>query len=260
MVIIDGEPRESLPVDDLALAAGYAVFETMRTYGRQAFRVDEHLDRLEDSARFCRVLIPDRSALRAEIGRAIDAIPTESRVNVTLTGSGRRIVRSRVLDTTWVGREMRVVTRAWTPPPWLPGWVKHTSRLPWWLAAGEADEALWVAPEGVWTECTQSNVFVVRDGVLWTPPDDGRILRGVTRTAMIAAAGHVGIEVRAAPVHVGPTDEFWLASTLKELAPVVEIDGIRASGGGPVGEAVRAEFRRAAADWRAEANSRGSSA
>lgn len=245
MVLIDGEERDAIPVDDPGFAAGYAVFETMRTYGGQPYGLDEHLERLRRSAEHCRITMPEISVLHAEIGEVIAAIPGEARINVTLTGGGRRVVKARALDLTWVGRQMKVVSKHWTADPWLPGWVKHTSRLATWMACDRADEALWIAPEGVWTECTQSNLFVVRGGALWTPPDDGRILRGVTRGGMILAARSIGIDVRELPVTVGPCDEMWLASTLKELAPVVELDGEPAAGAGPVGEALRAAFRLA---------------
>lgn len=146
------------------------------------------------------------------------------------------------------GAPVRVVTRPWSPSPWLPGRVKHTSRMPWVLAARQAgvDEVIWIAPDGLWTEANRSNLFVVRGGVFLTPPDDGRILQGVTRDALLAAARAVGVDAREEPVPAGPCDELYLASTLKELAPVVEIDGYPGPGAGPIGAAVLAEFRRRA--------------
>jgi branched-subunit amino acid aminotransferase/4-amino-4-deoxychorismate lyase len=99
----------------------------------------------------------------------------------------------------------------------------------------------------VWTEANRSNLFVVRDGVFCTPPDDGRILQGVTRTMMLEAARSAGVPVHDRdPVAVGPVEEMYLAATLKELAPVVELDGAPGAGPGPVGARVLAAFREAA--------------
>ena len=73
------------------------------------------------------------------------AIPTESKLNVLLTAGGRRVVKAQDLDLSRSGAPVRVATRPWAPSPWLPGRVKHTSRLAWVLAARQAAEAVTVA-------------------------------------------------------------------------------------------------------------------
>ena len=241
-VLVDGRrvERATLPIDDLGLGV-WGVFEALRTYRREPFRIDAHLGRLHESARFCGV--PWHNQLGAEIREVV--LHGETRITLLLTGDGHRVVKGVPLDLSRVGAPVRVATRAWTPSPWLPGRVKHTNRLGWNLAVRDAgtDEVLFVSPEGTWTEANRSNVFVVKDGALLTPLDDGRILQGVTRDAMIEAAHRAGVEVREAPVPVGVYDEMYLCSTLKELAPVVELDGVPGPGGGVVGRRVMEAFR-----------------
>lgn len=243
--LLDGLPcPATFPADDPVLWTGMGVFETLRTYGRAPFRVALHLDRLAASAAWMGVPLPDRDALAADLIAAAAAIPGESKLNILLTGGGHRLVRASPLDPARVGAPLRVATRPWSPPPWLPGRVKHTSRAAWELAARDAgvDEVLWVTPDGDWTEANRSNVFVVRDGVVLTPPDDGRILQGVTRDGLIEAGRAAGITVHETRVAAGPCDELYLCSTLKELAPVVELDGQPAAGAGPVGARLHAAF------------------
>jgi branched-subunit amino acid aminotransferase/4-amino-4-deoxychorismate lyase len=250
--LLDGaecpDGRGLLPLDDGALFSGMAVFETLRTYARKPFRLDVHLQRLHASAAFCGIRCD--GPLAEELTLAASRIAGESHLNLLLTEGGHRVVRARLLDRSRAGAPVRVATRPWSPPPWLPGRVKHTSRAAWILAARSAgvDEVLWVAPDpssptGVWTEANRSNVFAVRGGVLLTPPDDGRILQGVTRDAMIEAAHTAGVEVREEPLPPGPCEELYLCSTLKELAPVVELDGAPGPGAGPVGARVSKAFR-----------------
>lgn len=248
MVLVDGADA-AVPTDDPAFTLGFAVFETLRTYAGRPFGLEAHLARLRHSADFCHIPY-DEPAVRRDLTTVMASAPSEAKLNVYLTGGGRRVVRAEPLDLSRVGAPVRVVTRPWCPPTWLPGTVKHTSRLAWALAARGVDEVLW-EDQGGWTEANRSNVFVVRDGILHTPADDGRILRGVTRAALLDAARAVGLHVHEGHVPTGPCDELYLASTLKELAPVVEIDGVPGPGAGPIGAALLETFRANIGAWTA---------
>ena len=99
------------------------------------------------------------------------------------------------------------------------------------------DEALVLTPDGHASEASAANIFVVRDGVLLTPPVNDDILEGVTRKAMfeLAAANGFPVEVRSidrSEIYVA--DEMFLCGTGVQLSPVVELDH-RKVGNGEVG-------------------------
>jgi branched-chain amino acid aminotransferase len=248
VVIVDGvvspEGRVSLDADDSGLLVGQGVFETLRTYHGVPFAVSAHLERLAASAAALGVPMPSTDRLTAELHQAAGARAGESVVRVTLTGGGCRIVRAGPLPP--IADGYACATRRWQPSPWLPGTIKHISRANSFVAVAgsEADEVLWVDGDDCLLEGTRSNVFAVRNGRLWTPPIDGRFLAGVTRAQMIAVARELGIEVIEAPLpRTAEVDELYLSSTLKELSPIVRLDGTASAGGGPVGQRVRDAFQ-----------------
>ena len=245
LVFVNGVPDGQVPADDPAVTHGMAVFEVARTYNDVPFRLDRHLGRLAGSAKFFG--IPWRQALvEIEIAQALSASSGDRSVAITLTAGGLRIVRVAPIDLARVGTPVRLASCRWTPPSWLPGWVKHTARAPWLLAvrAAAVDEVLFVDDLGYWTEASRSNLVVVRQGHAQTPPDDGRILRGVTRGALLDAAKEAGIQVVETPVLAGHCDELYVVSTLKELAPVASLDGVNHVGPGPIGAALASAFHR----------------
>ncbi|MBM4390519.1 MAG: aminotransferase class IV family protein [Deltaproteobacteria bacterium] len=233
MVLVDGHADARLPADDAGFTQGLAAFETLRSYGPRIFRLEAHLERLARSAAFMDVPCP-LDELRRDIAR-LDIVDDQA-VNVFLTPR-HRVVISRPLDQRRVGRAIAVATAPFEPPPWLPGWVKHTNRAGWALAAARAgaDELIFLDPDGHWTECSRSNLLAVRDGVAITPPLDGRILPGITRAAVVEAARHAGVDLREAPLPVGRYDALYALSTLKELAPITMIDGASVGEGSDVG-------------------------
>ena len=81
--------------------------------------------------------------------------------------------------------------------------------------------------KGEVAECTGDNIFLVRDGVLMTPPMDAGILGGITRDAVIEIARDAGIEVLKVSLtrhDVFVADECFLTGTAAEVIPVVKVD------------------------------------
>ena len=242
-VLVNGVLGEGIPGDDPGLLLGLTVFDTMRTYGQQGFRFAQHLDRLEASAARFRVPCPERSLIESEI---VSNLGENCSLRYMLTAGGNRVLQVKPIDQARISAPIRVARMDWNPPNWLPGVVKHGSRAAWMVGAENlgVDEVILVDNEGLVLEANRSNVFAVLEGVLVTPPLDGRFLSGVTRSTLIEAAKGAGVPVREAPLpYDAPVEELYLSSTLKELAPVVEVDGKPGPGAGPVGAQLLAAFR-----------------
>lgn len=126
-----------------------------------------------------------------------------------------------------------------------------------WVDRTLLDEAQATLPEGTLPllvdehasvlEASRANVFAVRDGVLLTPPLDGRILPGVTRMRAIELAGELGIEAREVTISLGDllgADEVFLTGSVRGIEPVGAIDGKVLTGGGDLASELSAELRR----------------
>lgn len=241
---VDGVAGAGLPGDDPGLLLGLTVFETIRTYKKHPFRLAAHLDRLESSAKALRISTPARATIEREIA---GAIAEDVRIRYTITAGDHRIVDVAPINRAKVGGPVSVARMNWQAPDFLPSVVKHGSRAAWIVAAREldVDEVLLTDPKGFILEANRSNVFAVIDGVVRTPPVDGRFLVGVTRGALLDAAERAGVPTDTSPLPVDSNfDELYLSSTLKELAPVVRLDGKPGPGGGPVGAELLKAFHQ----------------
>jgi branched-subunit amino acid aminotransferase/4-amino-4-deoxychorismate lyase len=241
-ILVNGHANQGIPGDDPGLTMGLSVFEAIRVYGEAPFRLDAHMARFEQSARWMGLAMPPREVWLDEL-RAV--LVPDGWLRLLLTAGGNRVVQGAALEVGKVGGPMRLASVVMTPPAWLPGSIKHTSRAAWLTAASRAkvDEVVLVDEQGFILEANRSNFFAVLGGVLWTPPVDGRCLEGVTRGAMLDAAQEAGIPAQVGPVPLdAPFEEVYVASTLKELSPVVELDGRRFEPG-PVGARLYDAFR-----------------
>lgn len=255
--MIDGVPspieEARVSVLDRGFLYGDSVFETIRTYGGRPFALEEHLSRLERSAALVFIPVPvSRDVLRAEIESAILAAANpESYVRVMLTrGSGEL-----GLDPSLAVAPLRVIlVTELHPPPSVAytegitavtfalrraadstaaGGAKVGNYLTSVLAMKEAKargagEALVVDADGRLVEGATSNVFFVQDGRLVTPPLDVGILPGITRARILEAAEALSIAVqyRAPAVAELPAfEEVFISSSIREMLPVVQIDG-----------------------------------
>jgi len=229
--------QATVPVTDLGLLRGLSVFETLSLPRGD---LDEHLHRLEASCAATGLPPADRQVLRAEVHKVVDAVGAEAQVRITLTGSGRRLV---VASAATAGRRhapVRCVRGPHVDDPFLPGFVKHGSRMGWEVAVAKAgvDDVLRVR-DGRFTEGTRCGIVAVVDGVIVTAPHDGTILASTTVTRLLGHAQSLGLSVRReGPWAEGGWDALYIASSTRSLAPVVVLDGQPLAGWCPVGRSL----------------------
>ena len=265
LVSIDGRivPPEGAQVSvfDRGFLYGDSVFEVLRTYGGVLFGFEEHLERLARSAKLALIDFTDVELLRREIlavVRATGNAETYLRIVVT-RGTGKALG----LDPALAVAPQRVVIA--TDVPVMPremyergiavityrtqrvseGTSAAGAKLGNYLLsiiatheahARGAEEALILDARGQVVEGTTSNVFLVRDGSLVTPPDEAGLLAGITRGKVLELAREMGIPVGMRtfpPSELASADEVFITSSIRELVPVIAADGVPAGQGRP---------------------------
>jgi branched-chain amino acid aminotransferase len=237
---LDGEimpaAEAMIPATDDGLIRGDGAFEVIRVYDGVAYAMDEHLVRLERSARNLRLPV-DPEVVRAEANRLLAQAgpgPDHQCLRVMLTRGGRRILFTEPLPDS--PETARLMTVTYSPTRILDG-IKSLSYAANMLASRLAreqgfDEALLVTPHGRVLEAPTSSIFWVSGEQILTPPLDDHILASITRALVIAVAG--ATERACTMDDLSNADEVFLASTTREVQPVVAIDEHRFEGPGPV--------------------------
>ncbi len=259
-------------VYDHGLLYGDGVFEGIRVYAGKVFRLKEHVERLYESARAIHLEIPlGRDAMSDAVVATVKANDKhEGYIRLVVTrGPGslgidpRRCEDPQVIiivdDISLYPAEvyekgMEVVTASVirNHPNALNPRIKSLNYLNNILAKMEAtragcQEAVMLNHVGEVAECTGDNIFVVKRGVLKTPPPNAGLLEGVTRNAVIelARAAKIPFQEAALTRHdIYSADECFLTGTAAEVAPVVKCDGLVIGNGkpGPVTRQLRERF------------------
>lgn len=276
-IFIDGEffdeADAKISVFDHGLLYGDGVFEGIRFYNGRVFRLEEHIERLWDSARSIMIDIPmSRSEMTAAlletirqnglrdgyirlvITRGVGNLglnPTQCKrpsviiIAATIALYPESVYRSGLTVVTCATRRMG--------PAALNPAVKSLNYLNNVLARIEAnlanaDEALMLNDAGNVAECTADNVFVIKRGQIFTPPISAGALRGITRSVVFDIAAELGVKISEPEItrhDVFVADECFLTGTAAEIIPVIKVDGrIVGSGApGPITTRFIARFR-----------------
>jgi 4-amino-4-deoxychorismate lyase len=249
--------------DDEALLRGRAAFETLRVYGGRPFRIGEHLERMEASAERLALDWPGGFDELAEQALAAAAVP-DAVLRLYLTPGRERSGRPVSLALVSAlpddleqrrGRGIDLISllgiRA--EAPWLLGGVKSTSYAVNMAAEAEAkrrgaDDAVFVRDDGVVLEGPVTNVWWRRGRALCTPSLDLGILAGVTRAVLIEEAPSAGFQVEEGHYSLDEllaAEEAFTSSSVREVMPVVSVDGRRFERG-PAAARLQAALRRLA--------------
>ncbi|MES2306924.1 MAG: branched-chain-amino-acid transaminase [Gemmatimonadota bacterium] len=274
---IDGHyyTRETAKVSvfDHGLLYGDGVFEGIRVYDSRIFRLREHLERLYDSAKAIALTIPmtlDELAAQTEDAVAKSGMTDAYLRHVITRGVGDLGLDPRkcptasviiIVDTIKMFPADKlaagiVVVTASTPIPHreaLSPRVKSLNYLAHIMAKLEginagADEVIMLSSEGEVAEGSGQNIFIVKKGVLKTPPPTAGILKGVTRDAVLELAVELGIPAHEEPLNrydVYTADEAFFTGTASELVAIRMVDGreIGTTRPGPVTTRLQAAFQ-----------------
>lgn len=255
-------------VFDRSFLYGDSLYEVVRTYDGKPFRLKEHLDRMEQSAVLCQMALSQTTGeYEREILKSIEAFraqPGKSREDVYVRivvsrGSGKIGFGLGNLETPTLyvimvepislfpnkpfekGTRLQISDRVRNHPKALDPAMKSgnylNSLLAYLTSAREGyDDALMADQQGFITEGTTYNVFYVNRGIVATSPLDVGILDGVTRRAVINLCVELGIpcrEVRHPAQYLYEADEVFVTSSLKEVLPVLDLDGKKIGNGKP---------------------------
>jgi branched-chain amino acid aminotransferase len=241
----------TLRVNDIAVLRGYSVFESLRTYDRQPFHLDEHLRRLYRSAVLIDLEIPwsgeqIATVVRETIARnryrhaTIRLLVTGGESEDGILPSGKPTLA--VLITPLGERDLQrfakgiklITTRLQrvSPEAKTTNYVAAVRALKEAVRSDAAD-ALFVDEEGHVLEATRSNFFIFRSDTLVTPCEG--ILVGVTRNLVLEMArGRFAIEERPILLdELSLAEEAFISSSSKEITPVVQIDTLTIGNGKP---------------------------
>jgi len=259
---------------DHGVLYGDGVFEGIRIYNGRIFELEAHIKRFYESAKVIRLDVPmSKSKLIKAIEKTVEAngvIDGYIRLVVTrgvgtlglnpfICEGGRLFIIADNIqlypeELYETGMKVISATTVRNHPLALPPQVKSLNYLNSILAKIEAldndvPEAIMYNHEGYVAEATADNVFIVRNGVIYTPPVEAGALEGITRGVVIKLAREEKLEVvekNLTRCDLYICDEFFLTGTAAEVIGIVEIDGRVIGGGkpGPYTRLLRKKFFR----------------
>lgn len=237
-----------IELDDRGYNFADGVYEVIAIYDHQPFKMAEHFLRLKESAQALEINFFDHEKLLAEaemfIRQSQLAKISKLYVQITRGSEARRHAYSDHLtpNILMTVREMRLHPEASfqngakaitiADERWSRCYIKSTALLPNILGKKRAEragvfEAIQIR-DGFITEGTSSNLFIVKNQRILTPPATNYILNGITRQLVIAEAANLGYHVLEKSISVAElfaADEVFLTGTTTEIMPIVQIDG-----------------------------------
>ncbi|KAF3782073.1 Branched-chain-amino-acid aminotransferase-like protein 2 [Nymphaea thermarum] len=261
-------PRDSAKVSvfDSVVQGGDAVWEGLRIYNGKIFKLEEHLDRLFDSAKALAFAnVPEREQVKKAIFTTLisNGMLDKAHVRLTLT-RGKKVTSGMSPAFNLYGCTL-IVLAEWKPPVYdnssgislvtattrrnspnnLDSKIHHNNLLNNILAKiegnhAQAADAIMLDQDGFVSETNATNIFLVKKGCVSTPHAD-YCLPGITRQTVIDLVIKENLDLKERRISLSEfhtADEVWTTGTMGELTPVVSIDG-RTIGNGEVGPVTR---------------------
>jgi len=262
IVYLNGDYLEKddakVSVLDRGFIFGDGVYEVIPCYGSHLFRLDQHLQRLSDSLSGIRLINPLSHSqwvdVLEEIVRRNNDNNADQSIYLQVTrGVAKRdhafpdkvsptiFIMSNPMDPVSNDKlEKGISAISHEDIRWRYCHIKSIALLPNTMmrqVAREAgaDEAI-LDRDGKITEGAASNVFIVKDDTIITPPKDDCLLPGITRDLILEIAASADLNYTEADISIKElqtADEIWLTSSTKEILPVTQLDGVAVGNGKP---------------------------
>ena len=278
-----------LNIYDFGIVLGATITDQLRTFRHQPFRLEDHVERFYESAKYARIDVPIARSETAEVTRELirrnaELVPAESELgvvyfltpgeNFVYAGAAASFapaeptlcihsfplpfVAYRRLFTD--GIHLVTPSTRHVPSQCLDQKIKHRSRLHWWIAEKEARLVdpqavpLLLDLQGNLTECSGANFLMVKDGAVYSPTA-ANMLRGSSRQVVSELCADLGIVFHERDLQVHDAinaDELFLVTTPYCMAPVVRINGLPVGTGSGSGLIGRPVFERILEAWSAK--------
>ena len=254
-----------IPIQERGHQFGDGIYEVIRVYNGTPFLLNEHLERLENSAKAIMLQLPTTiEELKQIINEGLQKTEfTEVEIYIQITrGIAPRahlfptvsselsmtFKNARIVDKD--KREKGVTVTLMEDERWKNCYIKSLNLLPNVLAkqkaASEGHEEAILVRDGFITEGSSSNIFVVKEGTLYTTPASKQILHGITRAAVIKLANKMNIPFEEKKFDVSflkQCDEAFITSTSVEVLPISKIDEVELSADRPIVDTLKVEFQ-----------------
>jgi len=284
------ESEAKISIYDRCFLYGDGIFDGTTVWGGVPFRLDAHLKRMYRGLSYLKIENPltdeewswammemirlneiDRGYLRPQVSRGEGMLSTRWEPQVLRKSTPNVVIIPELFlaygDSLQKGFRAKILSRPRIPSISVPGGMKHCNYLNTILGGIEVsasgnDIGIAINSQGYVTEGIAYNIFMVRDGALYTPPLTFDLLPGITREVIIEIARREGYKVFEEVFDVYTlctADEVFFCSTVRLGGPVIEIDGRKIGDGKPgpvtrkVGELLLKEMDREAEEFKRRA-------
>ncbi|SDZ04669.1 D-alanine transaminase [Evansella caseinilytica] len=254
-----------IPIQERGHQFGDGIYEVIRVYGGTPFMLKEHLARLEKSAAAIELEMPytlhELEAIIME-GLKRSGIPeAEVYLQITRGISSRQhhypdasaVYSMTVREVRAIDEKIRtdgISVILLEDERWLNCYIKSLNLLPNVIAkqkaaSGGHGEAIFVR-DGIVTEGASSNIFAVKDNVVYTHPATKRILHGITRAKVMELARLQSVAVKEQAfdeVFLKQCDEAFITSTISEVLPIAVVDDVTLPNERPITDGLAAAYR-----------------